>query len=51
MKCIFIFVKIKDKANTNLNKDKIQEIFKLSIGNNLIKLNNNKKKKNFQIKI
>ena len=45
MKCNFILVKIKDKANTNLNKDKIQENFKLSIGNNLINFNNNKNKK------
>ena len=44
MKCNFILVKIIDKANTNLNKSKIQEIFKLSIGNNIINFNNNKKK-------
>ena len=44
MKCNFILIKIKnnDKVNTNLNKDKIQELFKLSIGNNLINFNNNK---------
>ena len=42
MKCSFILVKIKDKTNTNLNKNKIQEHFKLSIGNNLINFNNNK---------
>ena len=40
MKCNFICVKIKDNNNIiNLNNGKIQEIFKLSIGNNIINFN------------
>ena len=35
MKCNFIFVKLKDKNNINLNNKKFQEILKLSIGNNI----------------
>jgi len=44
MKCNFIHVKLKDKNNINLNNKKFQEIFKLSIGNN-IKYFNYKKNK------
>ena len=51
MKCNFILVKIKDKNNINLYKSKFQEIFKLSIGNNLINFNNNKNKKEFSNQI
>ena len=51
MKCNFICVKLKDKNNINLNNRKIHEIFKLSIGNNIINLNIIKIKKNFLIKI
>ena len=47
MKYNFICVKIKDKANINLNKSKIQEIFSLSIRNNIINFNYNKNKKEF----
>ena len=47
MKCNFILVKIKDKTNINLNKSKIQELFKLSIENKIINLYNNKNKKEF----
>ena len=48
MNCIHI--KLKDKSNINLNKNKIHELFKLSAGNNII--NKNKKEssnKNFEI--
>ena len=48
--CNFILVKIKNKANINLNKSKIQEIFALSIGNNII-FDNNKNKKEFSNQI
>ena len=51
MKFNFILVKIKDKININLYKSKIQEIFKLSIGNNLINFNNNINKKEFSNQI
>ena len=44
MKCNFIHVKLKDKNNINLNNKRFQEIFKLSIGNN-IKYFNYKKNK------
>ena len=47
MKCNFILVKLKDKNNINLNKSKIHEIFKLSIGNNIKYFNYNKNKKEF----
>ena len=39
----FIYIKLKDKSNNNLNK--ILTLFKLSVGNNIINLNYNKKKK------
>ena len=47
MRCNFICVKIKEKNNINLNNGKIQEIFKLSIGNKRIYLNYNKTKKDY----
>ena len=50
MKCNFICVKIKDKNNSNLNNGKIQEIFKLSIGNNRSNLNYNKNNKEYSNK-
>ena len=45
MKCNFIFVKLKDKNNINLNNKKFQEILKLSIGNNIKYFNYKKNKK------
>jgi len=44
MECNYIHVRLKDKSNINLNKHKILELFKLSIGNNVINLNYNKNK-------
>ena len=35
MECNFIRIKLKNKSNINLNKNKILELFKLSIGNNI----------------
>ena len=54
MKCNFIHVKLKDKNNIKLNNKKFQEIFKLSIGNNIKYFNykNNKEEisnKNIEI--
>ena len=45
MECKYIHIRLKDKNNINLNKNKILELFKLSIGNNIIYLNYNKNKK------
>jgi len=45
MKCNFIYIKLKDKNNTTLNNNKILNLFKLSVGNNIINLNYNKNKK------
>ena len=48
MECNYIHIRIKGKANINLNKNKILELFKLSIGNNrniITKLNYSKNKK------
>ena len=45
MKCNFIHIKLKDKNNFNLNKDKIFELFKLSIENNANRLSYNKNEK------
>ena len=45
MECNYIHIKLKDKRNINLNKNKILELFKLSIGNNIINLNYNKNTK------
>jgi len=45
MECKYIHFKLKDKNNNNLNKNKILDLFKLSIGNNIINLNYNKNKK------
>ena len=39
MKCNFIHMKLKDMSKLNLNNNKVLELFKLSIGNNIIKLN------------
>ena len=55
MKCNFIHIKLKDKYNNNLSNNKILELLKLSIGNNIINLNYIKNKKessnqNFDIK-
>jgi len=44
MECNFICVKIRDKNNIIFKQSKIQEIFKLSIGNNIINFNYNTKK-------
>ena len=41
----YIYIILKYKNNINLNKNKILELFKLSIGNNIIHLNYNKNKK------
>ena len=45
MKCNFIHIKLKDKNNNNLNNNKILVLFKLSLGNNIYKLNCNKNRK------
>ena len=45
MECNYIHIKLKDKDNIHLNKNKILGLFKLSIGNNVINLNYNKNKK------
>jgi len=45
MKANFIHLKFKDKNNINLNNNKILELFKLSVGNNIINLNYNNNKK------
>ena len=44
MECNYIHFKLKDKNNNNLNKNKILDLFKLSIGNNIISLNSKKNK-------
>ena len=54
MKCNFIHIKLKDKNNININKNKILELLKLSIGNNIINLDYDKNikvssKKNLEI--
>ena len=54
MKPNFIYFKIKDKTNINLNNNKILELFKLSAGNdiNILNYNQNKNKssnKNLEI--
>ena len=51
MKCNYIHFRLKDKSKINLNKKEILELFKLSYGNNIIKLIIKKIKKNLQIKI
>ena len=45
MKCNFIYIKLKAKNIINLNNNKILNLFKLSVGNNIINLNYNKNKK------
>ena len=45
MKYNFIHIKLKEKNNINLNRNKIIELYKLSFGNNKIDLNYNKIKK------
>ena len=45
MECNYFYIRLKDKRNINLNKNKILELFKLSIGNNIINLDYNKNKK------
>ena len=45
MKCNYIHLKIKDKNNNNFNNNKILELFKLSIGNNIYNFDYNKNKK------
>jgi len=45
MKCNSIHFKLKDKNNINLNNNKILELFKLSIGNNIYIKDYNKNKK------
>ena len=45
MKCNFIHIKLKNKSDINLNRNKILELFKLSAGNNIIDLYYNKNKK------
>ena len=45
MKCNFVRLKLKDKSNITSNNNKVLEIFKLSIGNNIINLNYYKNKK------
>jgi len=40
-----LYIKLNDKININLNKNKITQLIKLSFGNNIIYLNYNKKKK------
>ena len=44
MKINYIHIKLKDINNNNLNENKILELFKLSIGNNIINLNSKKNK-------
>jgi len=44
MKFNCFLIKLNDKININLNKNKIIQLFKLSFGNNIIYLNYNKKK-------
>ena len=44
MKCNFIHFKLKDKTKFNLNRDKILELFKSSIGNNINILDYNQNK-------
>ena len=51
MECKYIHIRLKDKNNINLNKNKILELFKLSIGNNIINLNYDKKSSNQNIQI
>ena len=41
MKCNFINIRLKDKRNINLYNNKFLELFKLSIGNNIINLKYN----------
>jgi len=48
MECKYIHIRLKGKNNINLNKNKILELFKLSIGNNIINLNYNKSKSSNQ---
>ena len=45
MKCNFINIKLNDKRNINLYNKKTLELFKLSVGNNIINLKYNKNKK------
>ena len=45
MKFNCFYIRLKDKMNINLNKNKITQLFKLSFGNNKIYLNYNKNKK------
>ena len=45
MKCNLFLIKLKDKININLNNNKILELFKLSVGNNIYILDYNKNKK------
>jgi len=40
MKCNFIHIKLAEKSNISSNNNKIIEFFKLSIGKNIINLNN-----------
>ena len=47
----YIHIKSKDKNNNNLSKNKILELFKLSIGNNITNLNYNKISSNQKIQI
>ena len=44
MKCNFINVKLKDRNFININKNKVKEIFNLSLGNNIIYFNYNENK-------
>ena len=45
MKCNFIHIKLKYRNTYNLKYNKIQELFELSIGNNIINLKYNENKK------
>ena len=45
MKFNFFHFKLKDKDNINLNNNKILELFKLSVGNNIYYLDYNQNKK------
>ena len=45
MKCNFIHIKLKEKNNIDLNDNKILKLFKLNLGNNVYKLDNNKNRK------
>ena len=47
MECNYIHIKLKDKTNNKINENKILELFKLSIGNNIINLNYNKNKSKY----